>query len=281
MPPAKKSKEEQEQLLQTVQMFEVIVETSPNDVQSLEILKEAYLNLGQEASSIKTAKRIAKVYADMGQLSSAILEYEGILQRLPEDQECLAALTELENKMAGATGRGSSEEQEKAIQEAKADLEAAASFEDPNEAILKFFQEHAFIKEKDSSNLLSSIHSAAAQTPADQPAPAMLSIMTEHGIASTEKILSFLTEKTRLPYIPLNIYDVEPNRAMLLERDFCLKHMVLVFDQISKATLVATVNPFDARAKHEVESTIKGRIQWYLVQPLDLKKQLKDLYHIQ
>ncbi len=40
--PPSLTSEEQEQLLQTIEMFEVIVQASPHDCQSLEILKDAY-----------------------------------------------------------------------------------------------------------------------------------------------------------------------------------------------------------------------------------------------
>ena len=38
---------EEAQLIQTVEMFEVITQSQPQDYQSLEILKEAYAKLGQ------------------------------------------------------------------------------------------------------------------------------------------------------------------------------------------------------------------------------------------
>ena len=75
------------QLAQTVEMFEVITQSQPHDYQSLEILKEAYSKLGREKEVIGTSKRIAQAYVQMGQISSAILEYETILQRFPADVE--------------------------------------------------------------------------------------------------------------------------------------------------------------------------------------------------
>src|SRR5438093_2471784 len=89
---------EEAQLTQTIEMFEVITQSQPQDYQSLEILKEAYFKLGREKDVIKTSKRIAQAYVTMGQLSSAILEYESILQRYPEDPDVLAALGEIESK---------------------------------------------------------------------------------------------------------------------------------------------------------------------------------------
>src|SRR5438132_14373560 len=89
---------EEAQLAQTIEMFEVITQTQPQDYQSLEILKEAYFKLGREKDVINTSKRIAQAYVAMGQLSSAILEYESILQRYPDDPDVLAALGEIESK---------------------------------------------------------------------------------------------------------------------------------------------------------------------------------------
>src|SRR5258705_6193513 len=89
---------EEAQLAQTIEMFEVITQSQPQDYQSLEILKEAYSKLNRESDVISTSKRIAQAYVQMGQLSSAILEYETILQRFPDDPDVHAALQEIETK---------------------------------------------------------------------------------------------------------------------------------------------------------------------------------------
>src|SRR5258707_218364 len=89
---------EEAQLAQTIEMFEVITQSQPQDYQSLEILKEAYSKLGRETDVIGTSKRIAQAYVQMGQLSSAILEYETVLQRHPNDKDVQDALKEIESK---------------------------------------------------------------------------------------------------------------------------------------------------------------------------------------
>ena len=89
---------EEAQLAQTIEMFEVITQSQPQDYQSLEILKEAYLKLGREKDVVSTSKRIAQAYVQLGQLSSAILEYETILQRFPDDPDVQTALKEIESK---------------------------------------------------------------------------------------------------------------------------------------------------------------------------------------
>ena len=83
-------------------MFEVIVQSQPTDTQSLEILKEAYSKLGREDEVVNTSKRIAQAYLQQGQLSSAILEYETVLQRRPEDADVRAALKQIEDRSSNA-----------------------------------------------------------------------------------------------------------------------------------------------------------------------------------
>src|SRR5881394_1013420 len=92
------SPSDEAQLGQTIEMFEVITQSQPHDYQSLEILKEAYSKLGREKDVVGTSKRIAQAYVQMGQLSSAILEYETILQRYPDDPEVRTALRQIESK---------------------------------------------------------------------------------------------------------------------------------------------------------------------------------------
>src|SRR4051812_16763256 len=92
------SPNEEAQLTQTIEMFEVITQSQPLDYQSLEILKEAYSKLNRQDAVAQTSKRIADAYVQLGQLSSAILEYESILQRYPEDPDARKALADIENK---------------------------------------------------------------------------------------------------------------------------------------------------------------------------------------
>ena len=60
---------EESQLMQTIEFFEVITQTQPDDTNSLEILKEAYSKLGREQEVVNTSKRIAQAYLQLGQLS--------------------------------------------------------------------------------------------------------------------------------------------------------------------------------------------------------------------
>ncbi len=83
-------------------MFEAIAQATPDDYQSLEILKEAYWKIGRQADSLAVTRKLADAYMRLGQYSSALLEYEGILQQnIPEEDAgaIQAILVDLEAKL--------------------------------------------------------------------------------------------------------------------------------------------------------------------------------------
>jgi len=91
--------EEREQILQTIEMFEVITQANVDDYQSLEILKEAYWKLGRQQDGLAVTRKLADAYMRLGQYSSAMLEYEGILQQEPNSREVQTILSDLEAKL--------------------------------------------------------------------------------------------------------------------------------------------------------------------------------------
>src|SRR3954471_10287457 len=97
--PSPLSSEEQEQILQTIEMFEVITQANPQDCQSLDILKDAYQRVGKQQEALVTARKLADTYVELGQFSAAMLEYEGILQKDADNPEVIAALGEVEDKL--------------------------------------------------------------------------------------------------------------------------------------------------------------------------------------
>lgn len=96
------SQEEKEQVLQTIEMFDVIVQANPQDCQSMEILKDAYLRVGMKTEMLGVARKLAATYVEITQFSAAMLEYEFILKHDPDNPEIMAALGEVEERMTRA-----------------------------------------------------------------------------------------------------------------------------------------------------------------------------------
>ena len=274
---------EEAQLTQTIEMFEVITQSQPQDYQSLEILKEAYVKLGREEEALNTSKRIAQAYVLMGQLSSAILEYESIIQRFPEDPDAQAALSELENKaksLGTDTDFTGEAEQPKSPGRTSFRRKSGAravptEFDDGRDAMHKLFVEAKVISAAHFDDCW--IKQDLAVIP-DQPQEPFIQLLADRAFSPLERSLKLLCEKSRLGFLPLDRYDIDIELARTIPADICRRWCVLPFDRMSKSILVATANPFNRQAAADLEDELKQRLLWYLVPPADLLKALKKIF---
>src|SRR5438477_2585308 len=93
------SAEEHSQILQTIEMFEAITQTQPEDYQSLEILREAYTKIGRHDDALRTSRKLAEAYFNAGSFTPALQQCEMILTREPNAPEILAMLGEIEQRL--------------------------------------------------------------------------------------------------------------------------------------------------------------------------------------
>jgi hypothetical protein len=96
------TEEEHSQIVQTIEMFEVIIQTQPDDYQSLEILKDAYTKVGQPEESLRIERKLAEAYFSVGSYTLAMQECEVILLKEPNSPEILAMLGEIESRLQAA-----------------------------------------------------------------------------------------------------------------------------------------------------------------------------------
>jgi tetratricopeptide (TPR) repeat protein len=275
------SPNEEAQLAQTIEMFEVITQSQPQDYQSLEILKEAYSKLGREKDVIGTSKRIAQAYVQMGQLSSAILEYETILQRHPEDPDVQSALKEIESKannfpvepspepVMGAKSNGETQIHTKRIGK------PAAEVEDGRRAMHKLFVESKLISAGDFDLCWPTPDLSAPPEGLVEP---FIQVLADKGILAVEKALKLLSDKTRFAYLQLHLYDVDMDLARSFPAAICQRWCVFPFDRMSKSILVATANPFNQQAAKELAEATGQRLLWYLVPPTELCKNIRKAF---
>ncbi len=276
------SASEEAQLQQTIEMFEVITQSQPQDYQSLEILKEAYQKLGRDPDVINTSKRIAQAYVMMGQLSSAILEYESVLQRCPEDAEVSAALSEIVSKANTLNAQASASEPSEATRqftkapkaktaEAKG---AAGEIDDGRAAMHKIFVESKVIAQGDFDLCWVK---PDLTTPPSKIVEPFIQLLMDKGILPLDKALKIISDKHRSGFLPLERYDVDVDLARMFPAATMQRWCVLPFDRMSKSIMVATSNPFNKRAAQELEEAAKQRLIWYLASPPDLIKALRKV----
>jgi tetratricopeptide (TPR) repeat protein len=274
------SQSEEAQLSQTIEMFEVITQSQPHDYQSLEILKEAYSKLSREPDVIKTSKRIAQAYVQMGQFSSAILEYETILQRFPNDPDVQAALKEIESKASNislqpamAETAYASKSPTPASKTAKKSTDS--DVEDGRKSLLKIFVEDKVISSGD-FDLCWHTHDLSA--PPNGVIEPFIQVLADKSILPLEKSLKLLVEKSRVAYVPLDKYDVDIDLIRNFPAEVCQRWCILPFDRMSKSIMVATANPFNQHAVRELAATTPSRLLWYIAPPQDIVKNLRKVF---
>lgn len=275
---------EEAQLTQTIEMFETITQSQPQDYQSLEILKEAYLKLGKPNEAVKTSKRIANAYVQLGQLSSAILEYETILQRDADDKDALAAMAEIENKANTLTAQSSAAEGDangRNIDGSGSNKNvihngtAKDQIEDGRQMMYKVFVESKVISAGDFEMCWIP---PGPNAPADKIFDPFIQLLAEKGITQIDKSLKMILDRARLGYLAIEKYDIDMELARSFPRDVCQRWCVLPFDRMSKSVFVATANPFNKQAAQEIQSATPNRIIWYITPPMDLVKALRKVF---
>jgi tetratricopeptide (TPR) repeat protein len=280
------SEEEIQQLLRTVEMFEAITESQPDDYQSLEILKEAYSKLSRKEDSLRVSKKLAQLYVGLGQISQAILEYEGILQEYPNDASAAAALGDLEqktSKLAAShpTAAPLLAEDSKPSTPAGGSAGAPAlsstraKAEDGDRALVNVMITDKFVTPQAVEPLLLRLKSMR-ENPADKSQPlSLVQLLVNEQMATLDDVLTWLIDKSALPYVPLSTYDVDRDVACLLPLDICLQCCIAPFDLISRSVLIATANPFDQAVRKQVEAMLDYSIFWYVTSPAEIMTALR------
>ena len=281
---------EEAQLAQTIEMFEVITESQPLDYQSLEILKEAYSKLNRETDVVKTAKRIAEAYVQMGQLSSAILEYETILQRCPDDPDVQKALKQIESQ---ATSFAEEEAEEPTESSEPPDSKSTSEtsmvrnggpakgspqktkVEDGRQTMHKIFVDAKVIAQAD-FDMCWVVPDLSA--PGNGVVEPFVQRLADKGIVPVEKSLKILSDRSRVAFVPLEKYDIDIDLTRSFPAEACRRWCVLPFDRMSKSILVATANPFNHQAAKELAEATPHRILWYLTTPAELIQNLRKTF---
>ena len=272
---------EEAQLLQTIEMIEVIVQSQSGDTQSLEILKEAYSKLGREDDLINTSKRIAQAYLQQGQLSSAILEYETVLQRRPDDADVRTALRQIEEKASSAVVQPANDAvslasvSETSQVRRKARTAASEDIDDGRKTMYKIYVESKLITAGDFDLCWRNVDLTLAPT---DPVEPFIQMLHDKGIFLLDKSIKLLSDKSRVAYLPLDRYDVDMDLARGFPAEVCRRWCVLPFDRMSKAILVATANPFNQQAAKELSEATTHRLLWYLAPPNDIVGNLRKAF---
>ena len=313
---AKLTSEEYAQILQTIEMFEVISQAEPGDCQSYDILKEAYLKIGQIEAALQVSRKLAEAYLNMGLYSSALLECEGILQLQPNSPDIVALMGEIESRTAPANSRnggngshasdfglisdvteqgaslialpnsrnkspggGTNGKNGTAVHTSREVAVLDPSTDDGNEHFAKFLTFHRIAGENDVTNALTRTKEINHRLNGQGLSASLLEELSKSG-QDVDALLAGLIDATKFGYVPLEYYDIDRSVVRMLPENLTLGRLIVPFDIVSRTMMIALCNPFDAAAKQAVQSSLDYHIQWYLAKPTSITRVLRDVYRL-
>ena len=279
------SQEEHDQIVQTIEMFEAIIQTQPSDYQSLEILKEAYQKIGRHEEWLRTSRKLSEVYFNVGSYSDALQECELILQKEPNSAEVQAMVREIEGRLRASgeaianasTGDGSLIH----IQTGRGARGKHTNLLDRgDEHLAKFLIVQQLFREEEVTGGLETAKEANKDLSGQALAVSLLDILCKDDVPRLETVLSALIDRTKFAYVPLEYYDVDRQIAPMLPDYLTLGRLFVPFDLVSRTLMVACCNPFDAAGRDAVQQKVDYTVAWYLARPGAIVKSLQAVYKL-
>jgi len=287
------SPEEKAQILQTIEMFEVITRTQPDDYQSLEILKEAYTKLGRMEDTFRTARKLAEAYFNVGSYALAMQECEMLLGQDPNAPEVLAMLGDIESRLqaAGQTLGGGLKHgliakavaggEGGLVRLDRRELESYNLHERGEEQLAKFLIVQQIFPEETVNAALEQVQQRNKNLQGQTLAASLLVELCGEDTDKIDQIISVLIDRTKGAFIPLEYYDFDRQLARMLPDNLTLGRLCVPFDLISRTIMVACCNPFDAAGRAAVQQSLDYTVSWYLARPAAIERTLQDVYRMQ
>ena len=287
------SPEEQAQILQTIEMFEVITRTQPDDYQSLEILKEAYTKLGRMDDTFHTARKLAEAYFNVGSYALAMQECEMLLGHDPNAPEVLAMLGDIESRLqaAGQTLGGGLKHgliakavaggEGGLVRLDRRELESYNLHERGEEQLAKFLIVQQIFPEETVNAALEKVQQRNKNLQGQTLAASLLVELCGEDTDKIDQAISALIDRTKGAFIPLEYYDFDRQLARMLPDNLTLGRLCVPFDLISRTIMVACCNPFDAAGRAAVQQSLDYTVSWFLARPAAIERTLQDVYRMQ
>jgi tetratricopeptide (TPR) repeat protein len=286
------SDEEHNQILQTIEMFEAITQTQPDDYQSLEILKEAYQKVGRQDDFVRVSRRLAECYFNAGAHSNAMRECEAILLKEPNAPDILAMLGEIDSRLqsvgqtiAGTAGNNG------ALNDTDGSLidigsragkvgKLANLHERGDDHLAKFLIVQQLFTEEEVNATLETVTQLNKELAGQALAASLVDHLCKDDNARLEAVLSALIDRTKFAYVPLEYYDVDRQIAPMLPDYLTIGRLFVPFDLVSRTVMVACCNPFDSTGREAFQQSVDYTVAWYLARPTAIVKNLQSIYRL-
>ncbi len=269
-----------EQVIEAVSFFEQMLQTMPEDRVSLEVLSQAYEQAGDAEQACAMLSRLARVIerdgdVDAGrQLRHRLAMYSG-------NAAADAALEQLTRFLAApasapAAAPAAAAPDAGAVTASAITTDALQLINGPAErrAIVTqeldfawLLHEQGMLSEDQYAAIVSDITDLSASA---TPVPiSVLHLYHDRQLPNIDRVLTFASEKSAVPLLPLTSFDPQAAAYGLLPLDYLIIKGVVPFELMSRDLLVGTLNPLNEKLRAELEKLTGRRCHFYLVQPSD------------
>ena len=293
------SDDENSQILQTIEMFEAITQTQPDDYQSLEILKEAYNKVGREEDFLRATRKLAEAYFNAGSYALAMQECDVILAKQPNAPEILAMLGEIETRLQASGKALVNKGAQAGLTVNPADVSKGEGLlidtkgahgdggkmadltERGDDHLAKFLIVQQLFPEDEVLAALESVKQLNKDLTGQALAVSLLDHLSKDKTNHLDAVLSALIDRTKFAYVPLEYYDTDRQIAPMLPEYLTLNRLFVPFDLVSRTMMVACCNPFDATGREAVQQSLDYTVAWYLARPSSIIKSLQAIYRLE
>jgi Type II secretion system (T2SS), protein E, N-terminal domain len=265
---------------------------------------------------LRVARQLAETYVQLGQYSSAMLEYEGILQRTPEDAEIAAALAEVESHLLKSGHKLSAGGEEGGPERSSMFSSIALDFKDTiadpanltttsstlrfdgaamraaalapdmqfklqddgSEPLAKFLIQHKIVAEEVVTSALERVQKKNRELKPGVVGASLVDEICRRGSIDVDALLCGILDRSKCAYIPLEYYDVDRSIVKMLPENLTVSRLILPFDIMSRTVMIATANPFDSLGKEVVQQLLDYHVQWHLASPAAIVKVIGETY---
>lgn len=289
------SDEEHNQIVQTIEMFEQITQTQPDDYHSLEILKDAYTKIGKHDDALRVSRRLAESYFNARSYTLAMQECELILVKEPNAPDVVAMLGDIESRLqasgqqiaskgglidapggSGVTGVNG------ALVDVGANIGRMANLiERGDDHLAKFLIVQQLFDEAAITAALQQVTRLNRNLGGRALASSLLDVLCKDDAECAAKVISALIDRTKFAYVPLEYYDVDRQIAPMLPDHLTLGRLFVPFDLVSRTIMVACCNPFDSSGREAVEQSLDYSVTWYLARPAAIVRNLQSIYRLE
>jgi tetratricopeptide (TPR) repeat protein len=292
--------DEHSQILQTIEMFEAITQTQPDDYQSLEILKEAYNKVGRDDDFLRATRKLAEAYFNAGSYALAMQECDVILAKEPNAPEILAMLGEIETRLQASGKALVTKGAQAGLTVNPADVakgegllidtkaahggdggKMADLTERGDDHLAKFLIVQQLFPEDEVLAALESVKQLNKDLTGQALAVSLLDHLSKDKTNHLDAVLSALIDRTKFAYVPLEYYDTDRQIAPMLPEYLTLNRLFVPFDLVSRTMMVACCNPFDATGREAVQQSLDYTVAWYLARPSSIIKSLQSIYRLE